>query len=144
MPAVNTPRPTLRSFRVLAMSGQNRCDAAGAKMRLTVQQEIAVGLAVPNQPEAPLMVGVVIKLDATATNEADAGDVATCAAEYEARFIYALGLEEAAANALLDELDYQYVLVAQAFPLAMTHFRRELQAMGLDARDLPLGLDPAR
>lgn len=144
MSAVNTPRPTLRSFRVLAMSGKNRGDAAGAKMRLTVQQEIAVGLAVPNQPEAPLMVGVVIKLDATATNEVDAGDVATCVAEYEARFIYAPGLEEAAANALLDDHDYQYVLVAQAFPLAMTHFRRELQAMGLDARELPLGLDSAR
>jgi hypothetical protein len=27
----------------------------------------------------------------------------------------------------------------QAVPLAMTHFRRELQAMGMDARDLPLG-----
>lgn len=140
MSAVNTPRPTLRSFRVLGLSSKNKGDAAGAKMRLTVQQEIEVGLAVPNTPEAPLMVGVVIKLDATATNEADASDIATCAAEYEARFIYASGLEEAAANALLDDRDYQYALVAQAFPLAMTHFRRELQSMGLDARDLPLGL----
>lgn len=140
MSAVNTPRPTLRSFRVLGLSSKNNGDAAGAKMRLTVQQEIEVGLAVPNTPEAPLMVGVVIKLDATATNEADASDIATCAAEYEARFIYAPGLEEAAANALLDDRDYQYALVAQAFPLAMTHFRRELQSMGLDARDLPLGL----
>jgi hypothetical protein len=34
---------------------------------------------------------------------------------------------------------YQYVLVVQAVPLAMTHFRRELQAMGMDARELPLG-----
>ena len=140
MSAVNTPRPTLRSFRVLGLSSKSKGDAAGAKMRLTVQQEIEVGLAVPNTPEAPLMVGVVIKLDATATNEADASDIATCAAEYEARFIYASGLEEAAANALLDDRDYQYALVAQAFPLAMTHFRRELQSMGLDARDLPLGL----
>jgi hypothetical protein len=35
---------------------------------------------------------------------------------------------------------FQYVLVAQAFPLAMTHFRREMQSMGFDARNLPLGL----
>jgi hypothetical protein len=40
----------------------------------------------------------------------------------------------------MDDSEYQYVLVAQAFPLAMTHFRRELQALGLDARQLPLGL----
>ncbi|MCB8746290.1 hypothetical protein LHU53_05160 [Rhodoferax sp. U2-2l] len=26
------------------------------------------------------------------------------------------------------------------YPLAMTHFRRELQSMGMDARHLPLGL----
>ena len=36
--------------------------------------------------------------------------------------------------------EYQYVLVAQAFPLAMTHFRREMQSMGFDARELPLGI----
>lgn len=140
MPAVNTPRPTLRSFRVLALSGKNKGEAAGAKMHLTVRQEIEVGLAVPSTPDAPLMVGVVIKLDAAATNDVNTSDVATCSAEYEARFIYAPGLQEAAANALLDDRDYQYALVAQAFPLAMTHFRRELQAMGLDARELPLGL----
>jgi hypothetical protein len=30
---------------------------------------------------------------------------------------------------------YKYILVAQAFSLAMTHFRRALQSMGLDARN---------
>lgn len=140
MPQVTMPRPTLRSFRVLAVSGQNKGEAAGAKVHMTVQQDIEVGLAVPSMAEAPLMVGVVIKLNATATGEADAKDVATCAAEYEARFLHAPGLDEATANALLDDRDYQYALVAQAFPLAMTHFRRELQSMGLDARELPLGL----
>ena len=39
-----------------------------------------------------------------------------------------------------DTEPYQYVLVAQVVPLAMTHFRRELQAMGVDARELPLGI----
>lgn len=140
MSAVSAPRPTLRSFRVLALNCQNRGEAAGSKMHMTVQQDIEVGLAVPTVAGAPLMVGVVIKLAAKATNEKDAGDVATCAGEYEAKFYYATEVTEAAANALLDDRDYQYMLVAQAFPLAMTHFRRELQATGLDARELPLGL----
>ncbi len=135
------PRPVLRSFRVLACSGQNRGDAAGAKMRLDVHQEIEVGLAVPDVGGAPLMVAVTIKLKSRATSENDASDVATCAGEYEARFYYPAGVAEDAITPLLDAHDYQYVLVAQAFPLAMTHFRRELQAMGLDARELPLGLE---
>lgn len=144
MPEMTTPRPVLRSFRVLASNGQNRGEAAGVRMRLEVQQEIEVGLAVPDVAGAPLMLGVRIKLVAKATNENDTSDVATYAGEYEARFYYAAGVTEESITPLLDDHEYQYVLVAQAFPLAMTHFRRELQAMGLDARELPLGLDPAR
>lgn len=141
---MTVPRPVLRSFRVLASNGQNRGEAAGVNMRLEVQQEIEVGLAVPDVAGAPLMLGVRVKLDAKATNENDTSDVATYAGEYEARFYYAAGVAEDTITPLLDDHEYQYVLVAQAFPLAMTHFRRELQAMGLDARELPLGLDPSR
>ena len=144
MPEMTIPRPVLRSFRVLASNGQNRGEAVGVKMRLEVQQEIEVGLAVPDVAGAPLMLGVLIKLVAKATNENDTSDVATYAGEYEARFYYASGVTAEAITPLLDDHEYQYVLVAQAFPLAMTHFRRELQAMGLDARELPLGLDPVR
>ena len=144
MPEMTIPRPVLRSFRVLASNGQNRGEAVGVKMRLEVQQEIEVGLAVPDVAGAPLMLGVLIKLVAKATNENDTSDVATYAGEYEARFYYAAGVAEDTITPLLDDHEYQYVLVAQAFPLAMTHFRRELQAMGLDARELPLGLDPSR
>lgn len=140
MSALKTPRPVLQSFRVLAFNGQNKGEAVGAEVDLTVQQNIEVGLAVPNVAGAPLMAGVVIKLQATATNDKNAADVATFAGEYEAKFFYPVGVTEDAVTPLLDDHDYQYVLVAQAFPLAMTHFRRELQAMGLDARGLPLGL----
>ena len=144
MPEVTAPRPVLRSFRVLASNGQNRGEAVGTKMRLEVQQEIEVGLAVPDVAGAPLMLGVRIKLDAKATNESDPSDVATYVGEYEARFYYPAGVVEATVTPVLGDHEYLYVLVVQAFPLAMTHFRRELQAMGLDARELPLGLDPAR
>ncbi|WP_287923959.1 hypothetical protein [Diaphorobacter sp.] len=140
MPEMTAPRPVLRSFRVLASNGENRGEAAGVRMRLELQQEIEFGLAVPDVAGAPLMVGVRVKLGAKATNENDAGDVATYAGEYEARFYYPAGVTEDTVTPLLDNPEYQYVLVAQAFPLAMSHFRRELQAMGLDARELPLGL----
>ena len=141
MPEMTVPRPVLRSFRVLALNGQNKGDGASAKMQLTVQQDIEVGFAVPSVAGAPLMAGVIIKLQATATNEKDANDVATFGGEYEAKFFYSTDVTEAVVTPLLDDHGYQYVLVAQAFPLAMTHFRHELQAMGLDARELPLGLE---
>jgi hypothetical protein len=83
---------------------------------------------------------VLIKLKATATSEKDAKDQATFAGDYEAKFYYPTEVVEDQVTPLMDDSEYQYVLVAQAFPLAMTHFRRELQALGLDARQLPLGL----
>lgn len=135
-----TPRATLRSFRALAFHGENRGEATGTEMRLDLQQDIELGLAVPTVVGAPLQVSVLINLKATALNEKDAKDVATFAANYEAKFYFSPEVPEAAVTPLIENTDYQYVLVAQAFPLAMTHFRRELQSMGMDARHLPLGL----
>jgi len=134
------PRAVLRSFRALAFHGENRGEATGTEMRMDVQQDIELGLAVPSIPGGPLQVSVLIKLKATATSEKDAKDQATFAGDYEAKFYYGTEVAEDQVAPLMDDSEYQYVLVAQAFPLAMTHFRRELQALGLDARQLPLGL----
>lgn len=141
MPELTIHRPVLRSFRVLASNGENRGEAAGTRMRLQLQQEIEFALAVPDVAGAPLMVGVRVRLQAKATHENDANGAATYAADYEAKFYYPTGVTEDVVTPLLNDHEYQYVLVAQAFPLAMTHLRRELQAMGLDTRELPLGLD---
>jgi hypothetical protein len=133
-------RPTLRSFRALAFHGENRGEATGTEMRLDLQQDMELGLSVPTVPGGPLQMVVLIKLQATATNEKDAKDQATFAGDYEAKFYFAPEVSEASVTPLVDDMDYQYLLVAQAYPLAMTHFRRELQSLGLDARSLPLGL----
>ncbi len=109
-------------------------------MRLDLQQNIELGLAVPSVPGGPLQVAVLISLKATATNEKDAKDQASFSGDYEAKFYYVLDVTEEVVTPLMEDKDYQYVLIAQAYPLAMTHFRRELQALGLDARALPLGL----
>ncbi len=136
------PRPTLQSLRVLAFSGYNPGEATGARMQLELNQEIEVALAVPAAPgTAPLQAVVLVRLKARALAESGASEpLAEFAGEYEGRFQYAADVQEPAVSSLIEQHDYQYVLVAQAFPLAMTHFRRELQSMGVDARELPLGL----
>jgi hypothetical protein len=134
------PRPTLRSFRALAFQGENRGEATGTEMQLDLHQDVELGLSVPSVPGGALQVSVLIKLNATATNAKDANDQATFAGDYEAKFYFASEVEEASVAPLMEDNAYQYGLVAQAYPLAMTHFRRELQAFGLDARALPLGL----
>lgn len=134
-------RPKLVSFRALAFSGENRAPATGdANWSLQMKQDIEVGLAVPTVAGGILQAVVKITLGTDATSESNDKHKAVFHAEYEARFDYPTPITEQDVLPQFEREPYQYILVAQAFPLAMTHFRRELQSMGFDARNLPLGL----
>lgn len=134
-------RPKLVSFRALAFHGENKGPANGSESwTIQLTQNIEVGLAVPTVAGGILQAVVKIALIAEATNAGKQDKKATFSAEYEAKFDYPPEVTEAEAVSLIEPEPYQYLLVAQAFPLAMTHFRREMQSMGFDARELPLGL----
>ena len=83
-----------------------------------------------------------MKIDfrAKSTNTGALSDSAEFNATYEAKYDCSSDVSEKALASWIEHEPYQYMLVSQAFPLAMTHFRRELQSMGFDARNLPLGL----
>lgn len=134
-------RPKLVAFRALAVHGDNKGVANGRdEWSFELTQEINIGLAVPTV-EGGVMQGVVqIALSAKAVNQKATDVKAQFAAEYEAKFDFAAASTEQDASKFVEQEANQYLLVAQAFPLAMTHFRRELQSMGFDARSLPLGL----
>ncbi len=133
-------RPKLFSFRVEAFSSENRTEGNGSPWKLELKQEIQVGLAEPVNPSAPFQAVVKIELHANANSESDAQQTASFKGEYLAKFNFPEDANESTITELLDQEPYQYGLVAQAFPLAMTHFRRELQATGFDGRHLPLGI----
>ncbi|WP_411881192.1 hypothetical protein [Polaromonas sp. YR568] len=134
-------RPKLVSFRALAFHGENKGPANGAEAwTIQLTQNIEVGLAVPTAAGGTLQAVVKMTLIAEAANDGKQDKKASFNAEYEAKFDYPAAVTEAEAMALMEPEPYQYVLVAQAFPLAMTHFRREMQSMGFDARQLPLGI----
>jgi hypothetical protein len=135
-----TMRPKLYSFRVEAFNSENRSEGNGALWKLELKQEIQVGLAAPMSPGAPFQAVVKIELHAAASNESDAEQMASFKGEYVAKFNFPGEAIESTVSGLLDQEPYQYLLVAQVFPLAMTHFRRELQATGFDGRQLPLGI----
>lgn len=103
-------------------------------------QTIEVSLATTEKPGVPLQAVVNIDLAAHASQNDAQNQSADFSGSYEAKFDYPAGATESIIAPLFDQEVYQYMLVAQAFPLAMTHFRREMQSMGFDARELPLGL----
>ena len=138
---VTEHRLKLVSFRALAFHGENQGQANGAdQWTLELAQEINLGMAVPIVPDAPLQAVVKIDLRAKSTNTNALSDSAEFSATYEAKFDCPSDVTEEALASWFANETYQYILVSQAFPLAMTHFRRELQSMGFDARSLPLGL----
>ena len=138
---VTEHRPKLVSFRALAFHGENKGQANGAdEWTLDLTQEINLGFAVPMMPGAPLQAVVKIDLRAKSKNTSPSTDSAEFSGLYEAKFDCPSEVTEEEISFWFEQEPYQYMLVSQAFPLAMTHFRRELQSMGFDARSLPLGL----
>lgn len=134
-------RPKLVSFRATAFHGENKAASSGNDAwNIELTQTVEVGLATAQGADAPLLAIIKFDLQAKASKLADANERAQFDASYEAKFEYPLGVSEEQILPKLAKESYQYMLVAQAFPLAMTHFRRELQSMGFDARALPLGL----
>lgn len=134
-------RPRLVSLRVTRFQGDNSTLAATQpKLNLELKQEIEVGLGTSINPNGPLMALVSVVLHATAKTPDGADTGAVFEGRYEGKFEYPPGVTEEVVGPRFATEPYQYVLVAQVVPLAMTHFRRELQAMGLDARELPLGI----
>ena len=129
------------SLRAISFHGENKAASSGNEpWNIHLTQTIEVGLATMQTPKSSLQ--AVVKIDLVAhASKADAKDqVADFSGTYEAKFDYPPEATEAKITPLFDQEAYQYVLVAQAFPLAMTHFRREMQSMGFDARELPLGI----
>ena len=138
---VTEHRPKLVSFRALAFHGENKGQANGGdEWTLELTLEINLGLAVPMVSGAPVQAVVKIDLRAKSANTGALSDSAEFSATYEAKFDCPSDVTEEALSSWFEDEPYQYMLVSQAFPLAMTHFRRELQSMGFDARSLPLGL----
>jgi hypothetical protein len=140
MEALNL-RPKLSSFRATRFHGENPASNRSVQpLTLELTQTIEVGLAVSSSQETQFQ--AIVKIDLVAiAKQSDTGEsAAEFTAGYEGKYDYAPGVVEEQVGALLNQETYQYMLVAQSFPLAMTHFRRELQAFGVDARELPLGI----
>lgn len=140
MEALNV-RPKLVSFRATRFHGENPVSSQKAQpLTLELMQTIEVGLAIGTEKENQFQ--AIVKIDFLATaKQADDGDkAAEFTAGYEAKYEYPAGIVEEQIAPLFEQEVYQYMLVSQSFPLAMTHFRRELQSFGVDARMLPLGI----
>ena len=133
-------RPKLTTFRVEAFSSENRSEGGAAAWEINVANAIEIGVAVPTVPGGAILGIVKLRITSTAQNSQDAGITATFKGEYVGRFNYPPSSTEQEVTALVATEDHQYLLAAQVFPLAMSHFRRELLSTGFDAKNLPFGL----
>jgi hypothetical protein len=128
-------------MRVVQFRGDNQVPAHPPQaMQLSLGQDIQVGLGVSNDDQQRLLALVNIRLTAKAVPQLEGAANPEFFGVYEGKFEYPEGMQEADVATRFETEPYQYVLVAQVVPLAMTHFRRELQAVGVDARELPLGI----
>lgn len=135
-------RPRLMTFRVLAFNTKNEIPtAAQGEVNFEMAPVIEVGYSQPEQADAPIDAFVKINLVGRASlKETPDTVLAEFSAAYEGRFIYPAGTTLADLTPRFEREPHQYMLVAQAFPLASSHFRRELMAMGFNVGNMPLGI----
>lgn len=141
---MDTPshRPRLMTFRVIEFNSRNTMpNVTQRQVTFSLTPTIEIGLGVPTQPDGTFEALVAIRMNGKAAQmETPDVPIAEFSATYEARFVYPLGTTEAELQPRFDREPHQYMLAAQAFPLAAGHFRRELMAMGFQVLDMPLGL----
>lgn len=135
-------RPRLMTFRVIEFNSRNAMPAVtGRAVSFSMTPTIEIGLGVPTQPEGAFEALVSIRINGKATlTETPDKPLAEFSASYEGRFVYPPDTTEAELQPRFEREPHQYMLAAQAFPLAAGHFRRELMAMGFQVQGLPLGL----
>lgn len=131
--------PVLRSLRVISFSSSNPIEGS-VPVTIKVGQEIDIALAIPSVTEGPLAIEIKIAITATATPETKKDFAGEFAGKYLVRFVFDAGITEEMVSGLMEMREYQYMLSAQAFPIAMSHFQRELLATGINPRPIPLGL----
>jgi hypothetical protein len=124
----------------VAYASENRAESSPDPWEIKLENKIEIGVAVPTVTGNPIQAWVKLELTAAANNGKDAHAKASFKGEYQATFDYPDDAAETDVTALIANEEHQYLLAAQAFPLAMSHFRRELQSTGFDARGLPLGM----
>jgi hypothetical protein len=133
-------RPKLVTFKVEAFSSENREEGGATSWEINVSNTIEIGVAVPTVPGAAIAAIVKVRLVAAAHNLEDAGITASFKGDYVGQFKYPTSATEQDVTAFVSDEDHRYLLAAQVFPLAMSHFRRELLSTGFDAKNLPFGL----
>lgn len=133
-------RPQLISFRVVAFNAENRHDGIGIRWEIQLNKTSGIGIAVPVVQGGAIQIVVQIELNAQAHSENYPDKKAELKGEYSARFNCPAELTENMVLEWIESEANQYSLVSQAFPLAMGHLSKQLQATGLGVHGLPVGL----
>lgn len=136
-------RPRLVAFRVSRYQGEASQEArVPARSRLKIDQRIDVGFAPASAGKAApkAIVRVMVTASVVENDGVTLRREHAFVGEYEGKFEYPKTAAASALEALFAQEAHQYLLVAQVFPLAMTHFRRQLLELGVRADGLPLGI----
>ena len=157
-------RPLLRLFRLTSAHFKNELD--GKKVfRFRVKKEVSVGIDVPTEEPKVKKGRKSSKSDTTKSHEDLPKDIdvvkgfveitltahfqdsddnplenVVATASYYGHFDFNKEAQTSDIQKAIEDEAYQYLFVAQAFPLATRHFKDQLFQMGLTNNALPLGI----
>jgi hypothetical protein len=147
-------RPLLRLFHVKKAHFSNALSEKQA-MRFRLERQIAVEFQIPTESEeissSETMSDVThrdvircfVDIDLTAQfvdMDEKPVDGVIASATYRASFGFNDDVQASEVTLAAESEPYQYLFVAQAFPLAAQHFKGQLASMGMNSKEMPLGI----
>lgn len=130
------PLPQLTQFRLLSINAERHSMAAGEKLRCEVAEELTLRLegksSSASENTTQLRITASIKFDGTWRQTEVDVLVATFAAMYQGKFVFAAGTDVGEVENCMKGKFYRDYLAAQIYPLAQTHMIGELKTMGLN------------
>jgi hypothetical protein len=131
-------------MRIKAIALKNELDSK-PRLRIAIRKEIRIGLVeAPETDAQSVSAGLlgVVQIDMSVDFRDEDGNEAkgiSASAQYEMGFDFPKDVGVRDIEPLMPDESYQFNFVAQAHPLAMSHFKGQLNAMGISIPDVPLG-----
>lgn len=154
-------RPLLNFFQLRRASFSNQLSEK-ATFQVTLKREVSIEIEEQNSPVPPAPpaktaaakkskkstslptkfrgIGYITITAVFAAEDSTQLDGLSASADYLCRFAFS---DKASARDVTNAMGhehYQYLFVAQVLPLALKHFKEQLQSMGLNTSKLPIGV----
>jgi len=136
--------PQLGKIILLRLSAVHRPNSDLGQVNGQVRRDMTLELLEPKRDSSLCRLRALIAIDGTWRRENSDEPFIIFNAEYEARFLFPENISIEQASSWMDHEFYREMALAQMVPSINSHMHAQLEMMGIDTRNRPIGYIPSR